>query len=136
MSTAEDMNVIRYSVGGYYGHHYDSFHMIPGGPVTGPQRIATWISYLSDVDAGGATVFPYVNVAVWPQRGSALFWYNEYRWGAIDPLTMHGGCPVLVGAKWIATKWIRPIGQEFHHPCPLHNTTIAYSYEFRKNYLK
>lgn len=25
----------------------------------------------------------------------------------VDPLTLHGGCPVLKGEKWIATKWMR-----------------------------
>ena len=26
--------------------------------------------------------------------------------GLKDPLTAHGGCPVLVGSKWITNKWV------------------------------
>jgi prolyl 4-hydroxylase len=26
--------------------------------------------------------------------------------GEINRLTAHGGCPVLVGSKWITNKWI------------------------------
>ena len=26
--------------------------------------------------------------------------------GLKDPITAHGGCPVLVGSKWITNKWV------------------------------
>jgi len=29
------------------------------------------------------------------------------------------GCPVLIGNKWIANKWIHERGQEFRRPCSL-----------------
>jgi prolyl 4-hydroxylase len=29
------------------------------------------------------------------------------------------GCPVLIGNKWIANKWIHERGQEFRRPCLL-----------------
>jgi len=25
----------------------------------------------------------------------------------MDPYSLHGGCPVIKGAKWSATKWMR-----------------------------
>ena len=31
-------------------------------------RIATWMFYLSDVTMGGGTVFPYLDVTLWPKK--------------------------------------------------------------------
>jgi prolyl 4-hydroxylase len=43
--------------------------------------------------------------AVRPQRGSAVFF--SYALAHPASLTLHGGEPVKVGEKWIATKWLR-----------------------------
>lgn len=39
--------------------------------------------------------------------GDALFFYSLQPDAAEDALSMHGGCPVLKGVKWSATKWMR-----------------------------
>lgn len=49
---------------------------------------------------GGATVFPIINVAVQPKKGTALVWYNLHRSGEGDFRTRHAACPVLYGSKW------------------------------------
>uniref|UniRef100_A0A3B5AQM9 Prolyl 4-hydroxylase subunit alpha-1 n=1 Tax=Stegastes partitus TaxID=144197 RepID=A0A3B5AQM9_9TELE len=100
MDTAEELQVANYGVGGQYEPHFDFGRM-------------------SNVSAGGATVFPDVGAAVWPQKGSAVFWYNLFASGEGDYSTRHAACPVLVGNKWVSNKWIHERGQEWRRPCGL-----------------
>lgn len=55
---------------------------------------------MSDVTEGGATAFPILKKAVFPEKGSAIFWLNLHTNGTGNLLTKHAGCPVLVGSKW------------------------------------
>lgn len=63
--------------------------------------------YLNNVTAGGATIFPHINLNIYPNKGSVLHfsYYNSLR--QVNTNTLHGDVPVLAGEKWIATKWIR-----------------------------
>ncbi|XP_076142250.1 prolyl 4-hydroxylase subunit alpha-1b isoform X1 [Alosa pseudoharengus] len=125
MDTAEELQVANYGVGGQYEPHFDfgrkdepdAFKELGTG-----NRIATWLFYMSDVAAGGATVFPDVGAAVWPKKGTAVFWYNLFPSGEGDYSTRHAACPVLVGNKWVSNKWIHERGQEFRRPCALDET--------------
>ncbi|QQP34867.1 Uncharacterized protein FKW44_022907, partial [Caligus rogercresseyi] len=47
-----------------------------------------------------ATVFPVLDLTLWPKKGSAVFWYNLYRNGEGNEDTRHAACPVLKGTKW------------------------------------
>uniref|UniRef100_A0A8C1TQM6 procollagen-proline 4-dioxygenase n=1 Tax=Cyprinus carpio TaxID=7962 RepID=A0A8C1TQM6_CYPCA len=122
MDTAEELQVANYGVGGQYEPHFDfgrkdepdAFKELGTG-----NRIATWLFYMSDVSAGGATVFPDVGAAVWPKKGTAVFWYNLFASGEGDYSTRHAACPVLVGNKWVSNKWIHERGQEFRRPCAM-----------------
>uniref|UniRef100_A0A8C7JBZ0 Prolyl 4-hydroxylase subunit alpha-1 n=1 Tax=Oncorhynchus kisutch TaxID=8019 RepID=A0A8C7JBZ0_ONCKI len=119
------LQVANYGVGGQYEPHFDfgrkdepdAFKELGTG-----NRIATWLFYMSDVAAGGATVFPDVGAAVWPKKGTAVFWYNLFPSGEGDYSTRHAACPVLVGNKWVSNKWIHERGQEFRRPCGLNET--------------
>ncbi|KAJ8360143.1 hypothetical protein SKAU_G00166680 [Synaphobranchus kaupii] len=110
------------ALGGQYEPHFDfgrkdepdAFKELGTG-----NRIATWLFYMSDVSAGGATVFTDVGAAVWPKKGTAVFWYNLFPSGEGDYSTRHAACPVLVGNKWVSNKWIHERGQEFRRPCSL-----------------
>ncbi|XP_077077958.1 prolyl 4-hydroxylase subunit alpha-1-like [Siphateles boraxobius] len=112
METAELLLVQNYGIGGRYEPHVDALEIEN-------DRIATFLIYMSDVEIGGATVFPKVGVAVYPKKGSAVLWYNLHRNGEVNWNTEHAGCPVLVGNKWVANKWIHAFGQEFRSPCSL-----------------
>lgn len=51
------------------------------------------------------------NLRVRPQQGTAVFWYNYLPdgqgWvGDVDDYSLHGGCLVTRGTKWIANNWI------------------------------
>lgn len=123
--TAEELQVVNYGIGGHYEPHFDfarreekdAFKSLGTG-----NRIATWINYMSEVKAGGATVFPNLGLTLWPEKGSAAFWWNLYRSGQGDVLTRHAGCPVLAGSKWVSNKWFHERGQEFRRPCGLKAT--------------
>ncbi|XP_061400915.1 prolyl 4-hydroxylase subunit alpha-2-like [Musca vetustissima] len=115
---SEALQIMNYGLGGHYDTHYDFFNVSSDLKVVKEgDRMATVLIYLSDVEQGGATVFPNIPTAVFPKKGSALVWYNlkndlEGNW-----LTLHAACPVLIGSKWVANKWIRSKAQMFRRPC-------------------
>jgi prolyl 4-hydroxylase len=73
----------------------------------GGQRVATLIMYLNEVEEGGETIFPNIDLKVIPVQGSAIYFAYTNTNSQVDPLTYHGGNPVTKGEKWIATKWMR-----------------------------
>ncbi|KAH8332866.1 hypothetical protein KR074_012167 [Drosophila pseudoananassae] len=130
LADAEMFQIINYGIGGHYGKHMDYFNS-SGTFFTGyyrnrtkkylGDRIATVLFYLSDVEQGGATVFPKVSnfprYTVYPRAGTALMWYNLHTDGIGDKSTLHAACPVIVGSKWVMTQWIRERSQIIVRPC-------------------
>ncbi|XP_056230413.1 prolyl 4-hydroxylase subunit alpha-3 isoform X2 [Seriola aureovittata] len=117
----EYLQVVNYGIGGHYEPHFDHATS-PSSPVfklkTG-NRVATFMIYLSSVEAGGSTAFIYANFSAPVVEKAAIFWWNLHRNGQGDVDTLHAGCPVLIGDKWVANKWIHEYGQEFQHRCSL-----------------
>jgi len=121
LKAAEQLQIANYGIGGHYEPHFDharededKFTDLNLG-----NRIATILFYLSNVDAGGATVFVAGKTAVFPTKNDAVFWFNLKKNGIGNPMTRHAACPVLVGSKWVSNWWIHEYGQEFRRKCSL-----------------
>ena len=119
VKSAELLQVANYGIGGQYEPHYD--YARPGEKVAfkNGNRIATWLNYMSDVEAGGATAFIDLGISLKPKKGSAAFWFNLYPNGEGNLLTLHAACPVLLGSKWVSNIWFHEREQEFVRPCGL-----------------
>jgi prolyl 4-hydroxylase len=120
----EPFNVLRYKNGQHYDSHYDAFDEESYGKQAS-QRIATVLVYLSDVEEGGETSFLFEGVGgterihgvdykkcdtgikYKPRAGDALLFWSIHPDLSRDKHSLHGGCPVVKGTKWTATKWIR-----------------------------
>ncbi|XP_021776364.1 prolyl 4-hydroxylase 1-like [Chenopodium quinoa] len=115
----ELIQVLRYEKDQFYKPHNDyfsdSFNVKRGG-----QRVATMLMYLSDNVEGGETYFPMAGsgecscggkmvsgMSVKPLKGDAVLFWSMGLDGQPDPRSVHGGCEVLSGEKWSATKWMR-----------------------------
>lgn len=109
----EGLQVLHYLPGQHYVPHWDYFP--PESPSStdlirpeqGGQRVATVIVYLNTVQMGGETEFPRAGLKVAAVRGNACFFSYRDAAGLPDPLTLHAGCAVIAGEKWIAVKWLR-----------------------------
>ncbi|XP_078322440.1 prolyl 4-hydroxylase subunit alpha-1-like [Crassostrea virginica] len=126
-SDSENYEINNFGVGGMLKPHYDYLNISLGEYVRNVERsirqsgdrVATWMFYLSNVEAGGATVFPEAKVRVQPVKGSALFWYNIKKNSEKDTRTLNADCPVLIGSKFVCRKWILEAGQAFRRKCGL-----------------
>lgn len=101
----EGLQILKYTPGQEYKAHYDFFSST--SKVANNNRISTLIMYLNDVEQGGETFFPKLNLSVTPQKGMAVYFEYFYNDEDLNKLTLHGGAPVITGEKWVATQWMR-----------------------------
>jgi prolyl 4-hydroxylase len=101
----------RYEAGQEFKPHTDYFE--PGGAdfarycsLTG-QRTWTFMIYLNDVAAGGATRFREIGKTIQPESGKLLAWNNRLADGRPNPATLHHGMKVRKGVKYVITRWYR-----------------------------
>ncbi len=101
----------RYDVGQEFKPHCDYFN--PGGAdwnrycsVAG-QRTWTFMIYLNEVEAGGATRFKALGKTFQPEVGKLLCWNNRRPDQRENPNTIHHGMKVRRGRKYVITKWYR-----------------------------
>ena len=101
----------RYEEGQCFREHADFFYIDQpywaDYEPHGGQRTWTAMVYLNEPDAGGATRFKLLDVAVEPRLGRILVWNNMALDGSPNPWTLHEGMPVDRGTKYIVTKWYR-----------------------------
>lgn len=108
---AEPVTVLYYAEGDEYRPHRDYYDpRAPGSRIgleQGGQRVATFLVYLNDVEAGGETLFPTAEISVPPVAGCGLLFFNCTADGRPDPSSLHAGAPVKSGEKWLLSSWIR-----------------------------
>lgn len=107
----ETMQGQRYAVGQEFKAHTDYFE--PGGQdyerytsVAG-QRTWTFMIYLNEPVAGGATRFKTIGKSIQPETGKLVAWNNRRPDGSLNPATIHHGMKVREGTKYVITKWYR-----------------------------
>jgi len=102
----EAFQVLRYEIGQKYVVHHDASEAQTR--LACGTRILTFFLYLSDVEEGGETAFPSLNLAVRPKKGSALLWPStlDAQPNSIDGRTMHEAKAVIKGMKLAANTWI------------------------------
>ncbi len=101
----------RYAVGQEFKAHTDFFD--PNGvdfekfcSVSG-QRTWTFMIYLNEPEAGGATRFTQFKKSFTPTQGTLLCWNNRTPDGGVNAWTIHHGMKVRSGTKYVITKWFR-----------------------------
>ena len=101
----------RYAEGQEFKPHTDYF--TPGGRdfqkfcALSGNRTWTFMIYLNDVAAGGATRFKMLDKTFQPEAGKLLCWNNRLTDGGMNAATLHHGMKVRKGVKYVITKWYR-----------------------------
>ena len=74
----------------------------------GGQRLVTALMYLNQVESGGATGFPKLELEVEAIPGRMVLFHNtndaEFD---VHKNSLHGGLPVSAGEKWACNLWFR-----------------------------
>jgi prolyl 4-hydroxylase len=102
----EAVQILKYDEGQFYRVHNDYVrnHKVHQPGV----RILTFYFYLSDVDEGGGTHFPKLNLTVAPKKGRAVLWPSVLNDdpNSRDDRTDHEALAVTRGVKYGFNAWI------------------------------
>eukprot|EP00930_Biecheleria_cincta_P028914 TRINITY_DN20126_c0_g2_i1.p1 TRINITY_DN20126_c0_g2~~TRINITY_DN20126_c0_g2_i1.p1 ORF type:complete len:510 (-),score=75.06 TRINITY_DN20126_c0_g2_i1:116-1624(-) len=138
VSHNEEVQVLRYNKGQFYQAHSDNFdpqYYIETADFIDKghrNRLLTVFWYLSNVSAGGETIFPRAyglptpqsmascekGLKVRPEVGTVIFWYSLRPNGNSDPNGLHAACPVEEGQKWSANYWVWNKPRSGNEPMP------------------
>ena len=102
----ENLQLLRYEKGEFYNTHND-FIPYQVDRQCGA-RILTFYIYLNDVEEGGGTNFPVLDMTVTPKLGRVALWPSvlDDDPNRIDDRTKHQALPVIRGTKYGANAWI------------------------------
>jgi prolyl 4-hydroxylase len=100
-----ELQFLHYETGQYYKSHHDYL----GGSekfMAGP-RVLSGLLYLNDVEEGGETSFPVLELTVSPRAGRLLLWADvlDDQPMVKDVRTRHAALPVTRGQKFAANLW-------------------------------
>jgi len=96
----ENLQVVKYTPGGYYKPHFDS--------INGENpRLYTFLIALNDDYEKGETEFPNLKRKYKMKECDGLFFHNLDNYELSCSKSLHGGKPVESGEKWICNLWIR-----------------------------
>ena len=111
---AEPPTLLHYSTAQEFKPHFDGIALDFAGDgakrfeQSGGQRLFSAMVYLNDVEEGGGTTFPALEIAVSPRPGRLLIFANTMA-GMREraELSIHAGEPVTAGEKWAAVTFWR-----------------------------
>lgn len=105
-NNSEHLQLLRYETGQFYNEHHDYIDFEKNRQQG--VRLMTLYLYLNDVEEGGGTKFPVLDLEVKPKRGRALLWPSvlDHDPDNADERTDHQALPVLKGIKYGANAWI------------------------------
>ena len=96
---AENLEIGRFNLQRYHiGEHFQRLHTERFNLST-LHRVLAWMTFLNDVDDGGATYFSHYDIEVQPRRGLTLIWPAEWTHA-------HQGRVLNAGSKYIITGWM------------------------------
>lgn len=122
------IQVTNYGLGGVCETHTDPGGYIMTRPKAEPEQartvstgdiFMTVMGWLSHVKAEGGTAFdhPHMSQLIEPTKGAIALWFDLESSGHLEYQSSHGGCPILMGSKWIFNKWIYHFDQWKTYPC-------------------
>lgn len=95
-----------YKIGQEFKQHFDAFPSDKDTVANYGNRTFTAMIYLNNVEEGGFTSFPNINISLKPEAGKLVIWQNTLN-SEIIKESSHVGEPVVKGEKFILTKWFR-----------------------------
>jgi prolyl 4-hydroxylase len=110
---AEQLQVVKYTPGGYYKEHHDACceqteHCNDFTKNSG-QRVLTILIYLNDDFEEGGTNFPTLHLNLKPQKYGGVVFYPLANNKTCHPDSLHSGIAVKSGVKYVCNIWIREL---------------------------